>query len=299
MRKTLIASAFLFSCLAAAQECTSYVVINAWEPRVHLNIETLKAADLSARLDHGKTPLTVVSASQQYTSRLLVLLETDGLGRNEVSDTVDTVMRFVRQAPEGKPVAFGIYADRAIFTKDFYSTTAERTAAANAVREEAGSLGKRVALYQSLIDAVKVFGTHQPGDAVLLVGSAYDDRSNKTPGDVAKAFIESGTRLIVMLREPMSSLNRDDFLTNTHEREKSMFSGLTARTGGAYTDFDPSFFTFAWRGYMLAIRQPEGARRAGAQKWKLKLQGPAAENLKRARLDVPEQLPPCSSAPPN
>ncbi|MBZ5522719.1 MAG: hypothetical protein LAP21_10820 [Acidobacteriia bacterium] len=297
MQRILIACVLFFSCLAVAQECTSYVVINAWEPKVRLDIETLKAGDFAARLDHGKTPLTVVSASQQYNSRLLVLLETDGLGKNNVSETVDTVMRFVRELPEGKPVAFGVYADHAVFTKGFFTSSKERTVAANAVREEAGSLGKRVALYDSLVQAAKLFGERQPGDAVLLVGSPFDDKSHKTPGDVAKAFMNSGIRLIVMLREPMSSLNRDDFLSNSHDPEKTMFTNLTVSTGGAYTDFDPSFFTFAWHGYMLGVKLPEGGRRADGQKWKLTLKGQAAENLKHARLYVPERLPPCGSEP--
>jgi hypothetical protein len=281
----------------AAQECTAYVVVNAWEPRIHMPIETLKAGDLAASFDKGHAPLTVVSASQQYKSRLLVLLETDGLGKGKIDDAVDTVTRFARQAPEGQPLAFGVYADHAVFTKGFFSNSSERAAAVSAVREAAGSLGKRVALYDSLLEAVKLFGEHQPGDAILLVGSPYDDRSSKSVGAVEKALMESGVRLLVMLRESMSSLNRDDFLINSHEAEKKLFSDLSLRTGGAYTDFDAGFLNFAWRGYMLAVKQPDGAGKT-PRKWKLKLQGQAADNLKRARIYFPELLPPCGSPPP-
>jgi len=297
MLKILIAGVLCISCLAAAQECTSYVVVNAWEPKVHLAIETLKAGDFDARFDKGHVPLTIVSASQQYKSRLLVLLEVDGLDKGTATEAVDTVTRFARQAPEGQPLAFGVYADRAVFTKGFFSSSTERAAAVSAVREEAGSLGKRVALYESLIEAVRLFGEHQPGDAILLVGSPYDDRSGKSVGAVEKAFMESGVRLLVMLREPLSSLNRDDFLINSHEAEKKLFSDFSFRTGGVYTDFDAGFLNFAWRGYMLAVKQPGGAGKA-ARKWKLKLQGPAADNLKHARIYFPELLLPCGSPPP-
>jgi hypothetical protein len=297
--RALLLSPFLclVAAFCAAQECTTYVVVNAYEPKVHMGIETLKAGDFDAHLDKGRVTLTVVSASQQYKSRLLVLVETDGLGQNSVSEAVDTVTRFARQAPEGQPLAFGVYADHAIFTKGFFSNSSERAAAVSAVREEAGSLGKRVALYDSLLEALKLFGEHQPGDAILLVGSPYDDRSSKAAGAVEKALMESGVRLLVMLRESMSSLNRDDFLINSHEAEKRLFSDISLRTGGAYTDFDAGFLNFAWRGYMLAVKQPDGAGKT-AKKWKLKLQGQAADNLKRARIYFPELLPPCGSPPP-
>ena len=51
----------------------TYVVVNAFNPKLSIDILTLKPEDLDARMD--KTPLEIVSSEQKYTSRLLVLIE--------------------------------------------------------------------------------------------------------------------------------------------------------------------------------------------------------------------------------
>jgi len=291
--RTLILSVLLFSCIASAQECTTHVVVNVYEPKIGLDVETLTAADFDASLEHHRTPLTVTGASQNYTSRLLVLLETDEAAKKpEIGEVIDTVTRLARQAPEGEPVAFGVFADRAVFTKGFFPDAAERAKAINAVREEADAVGKRVAMYDSLLAAVKLFGPHQPGDTLLLVAGAYDDKSSHSSGAVEQAVRAAGVRFMVMLREPLSAVAHADFLTNSHEIEKKMYTDLSLSTGGAYTDFDPHFFSFAWRGYMLDIKATEG-RRGGPAKWKLRLTGEKADKLRKAKIYVPQLLPPC------
>lgn len=294
IRTALIPLALLaFSAPAFSQECSSFVVINARDPRLGMNIETLKAEDFEARLEKGKTPLSIVSATQQYKSRLLVLVETDGAANKEnIAANVDTITRMAKQAPEGQPVAFGVYADHAVFTRGFITDAKEREAAISAVREEADTLGKRVALFDSLVEALKLFGPHQPGDTLLLVGTPYDDRSGNSTGRFEKQLLASGVRFQVMLRDPLSAVARNDFLTATHDLEKKIFSDMTEKTGGAYTDFDPGFFSLSWRGYLLEVKAPESAMR-GNRKWKLKLKGEVRDTFRRARLYVPAQLPPC------
>src|SRR5215831_1153709 len=173
MRQVLLIIILVFSPLALGQECTTYVVVNAYEPRLHIDIQTLKLSDFEAKT--GSSELPIVSASQDYTSRLLVLVETDGAADNpKIGEVVDTVVRMARQAPEGKPLAFGVYAERAVFTKGFLADAEKRKTEINAVFEESEALGKRVALYDSLREGLKLFGEHQPGDTVLLVGTPFD-----------------------------------------------------------------------------------------------------------------------------
>ncbi len=209
---------------------------------------------------------------------------------SKIGDVVDAVTRMARQAPDGQPVAFGVYAGKAVFTKGFFTDPDERTRAIGAVREEARSLGKRVALFDALHEALKLFGPHQSGDAVLLVGFPYDDKSSHSAGDVEREFLQSGTRLMTMLREPISSNSRD-FLFNPHTSEKALFLEFPERTGGAHSHFEPHFFGWNWRGYMLGVKIPGG--KSGSERWKLKFRGVAGDVFKKAELYYPQLLPPC------
>src|ERR1700694_2252938 len=119
MRQALLLAILLFSSWSAAQDCTAYVVVNVYNPKLSIDVLTLKAEDFEARMDG--TILPIVSSRQDYSSRLLVLLETDGTNNDQVAEAVDAVTRMARQAPEGQPLAFGVYADRAVFTKGFFA----------------------------------------------------------------------------------------------------------------------------------------------------------------------------------
>ncbi|HJX83530.1 MAG TPA: hypothetical protein VJ723_04210, partial [Candidatus Angelobacter sp.] len=259
--------------LAVGQDCTSYVVVNAYNHKLAFDLVTLKAGDFEARM--GSTPLSIVSSEQNYKTRLLVLVEVDRSGDDaRIGEVVDTVTKMARQAPDGQPVAFGVYAGKAVFTKGFFADPDERDKAISVVREEANSLGKRVAMLDSLREALKLFGPHQPGDAVLLVGFPYDDRSSHSAGEVEKLFLESGTRLMTMLRAPMSSNSRD-FLFNSHTPEKNLFLEFPEKTGGAHSHFDSHFFGWNWRGYLLEVKVSGGKSSNEPKKWKLKFRGVA------------------------
>lgn len=293
MRPVLIIFVFVLAAtaLVVGQDCTSYVVVNAYNHKLAFDLVTLKATDFEARM--GSTPLSIVSSEQSYKTRLLVLVEVDRLGDDQkVAEVVDTVTKMARQAPDGQPVAYGVYAGKAVFTKGFFADPDERDKAISAVREEANSLGKRVALLDSLREALRLFGPHQPGDAVLLVGFPYDDKSSHGAGDVEKLFLESGTRLMTMLREPMSSNSRD-FLFNTHTPEKNLFLEFPEKTGGAHSHFDSHFFGWNWRGYLLAVKVPGNKVKSSPERWKLKFRGVAGDVFKKAELYYPQLLPSC------
>lgn len=294
MRLTLCLVAMLVLGLAGfCQECTTSVVVNVFDDRLRLDVQTLTAEDFQARMD-GK-PLAIVNSQQDYNSRLLVLVETEGTAKDDkLSDVLDTVTRMARQAPEGKPVAFGMYSERAVFTQGFVADPKERTAQINSVVEQADSLGKRVALFDALHEALQFFGAHQPGDTILLVAGPYDDKSNHSLSDVEKEFLARGTRLMAMLRRPMSRVGSSDFVLNSHDREKSLFLDFAERTGGAHSEFDPHFFGFAWRGYMLDVKVPDKVRKP--HNWSLKVRGLRDGFFRHIFVFYPELLPPCRLA---
>jgi|SRR5579864_1440284 len=293
MRQVFFAALLFFAAPSFCQDCTTSVVVNVFDDNLHIDVQTLKADDFQARMD--KNALTIVNTEQKYDSRLLVLVETDGSADDaKLQDEIDTITRMARQAPEGKPIAFGVYASRAVFTRGFIADPEKRNTEIGEVIEQGNSLGKRVALFDALHEALQFFGKYQPGDTILLVGGPYDDKSSHSIADVKKEFLATGTRLMAMLRRPMSFVARDDFMFSTHEPEKSLFLDFSEKTGGAHSQFDPRFFSFAWRGYMLEVKVP--VQESKPRKWSLRLRGGVKAAFKHSRIFYPELLPPCHVA---
>jgi len=282
--------ALLLSSQGLAQECTVTVLASFYDQLTKDEIETLKPDDLEIKIDGKRLP--VLSASRDFNNRLLILLETEGSAKNEkLSGLVSIVTQQARQVPAGKPVAFGVFAEKATFTKGFSSEPEMRTAAINEVIEGAPPLGKRVALWDALHEALALFGPHQPGDTVLLVGDPYDDSSHRSPESVEKEFIVNGTRLFMMRRTEGSRVERD-FMWQTHDLEKMVLARTTEETGGLLSMYVASLIRFAWAGYMLEIKLPPGMSRP--HKWKVQFRGDAAVTHRKTNFYYPARFPACN-----
>lgn len=275
----------------AAQECTNTVLVSFYDQLTTNEIQTLQPDDLQIRMSGSELP--ILGFSRDFNNRLLILLQTEGAGKSEkLSDLIEMVTRQARTAPDGKPVAFGIFAQKAIFTKGFEEDEKKRTAAVNDVIEEAGSLGKRVALWDSLHEALEQFGPHQPGDTVLLIGDPYDDISHHNADDVEREFLTSGTRFFMMRRMHASHVDRD-FTWSTHELEKTVLERMTQETGGLLSEYVPSLIRFAWAGYMVTLKLPSDM--SHPHKWKVQFRGSAARSHRKTNFYYPALLPPCNS----
>ncbi|MBZ5507940.1 MAG: hypothetical protein LAO78_20960 [Acidobacteriia bacterium] len=291
LRILAVAVLLVTACSAAAQECTTTVLVSFYDQLTKNEIETLKTGDIEVTVA-GKT-VPRPSATRDFNNRVLVLVETDGAAKNDrVEEVVDMVTRQARQADEGKPVAFGMFAEKALFTKTFLADPEKRTSAINGIVEEAGSLGKRVALWDALHQALGLFGPHQPGDTVLLIGEPYDDASHHSAGTVEKEFIASGTRLFMMRRSRSSRVERD-FLWSSHEFEKTLLDRMTRETGGLWSEYVASLIRFAWAGYLLEIKLPPGMNKP--MKWKVQFHGTAAQTHRKTNFYYPALLPPCAA----
>ncbi|MGC2696291.1 MAG: hypothetical protein WA738_10925 [Candidatus Angelobacter sp.] len=274
-----------------AQECTTTVLVSFYDQLTTTEIETLKIDDIDVRMSGATLPL--LGFTHHFNNRLLILLETEGAVRNEkLEDVVDMVTRQARTAPEGKPVAFGIFSENTLFAKGFLADPDKRTAAINEVIEQEGSMGTRVALWDALHDALALFGPHQPGDTILLVGEPYDNASRHSASNVEKEFLAQGTRLFVMQRVRGSRVDRD-FTWRSHELEKTQLDRLTQETGGLLSEYVPSLIRFAWAGYMLEIKVPPGMNKP--RKWKVQFRGKAAQIHRKTNFHYPALLLPCSS----
>jgi hypothetical protein len=277
----------LCSAFAAAQTCTSYVVVAAIDRTTGEEIFNLKPADLRVTGTHA--PLSIVSLEPGFKNRVMVLLEADGTDNNKIGEVSDSITKMAREAPEGKPLAFGIFAEKRFFTETFNSDPGARKAEINDVIEMGAKVGNHVAMYDALLEALHRFGAHQPGDTILLVADPFDDHSRHTSDDVRKEFERTGTRLAIMLRQPLSRVARD-FMWSQHLTEKKLFEDLTVRTGGMFVDYHPWLFRFPWKGYMVGVNAPSDAH---SHKWKLKFASEVAQQNRQTTLYYPQFLTPC------
>jgi hypothetical protein len=278
----------------ASQACTSYVLVSAFDHKTGENIQNLTAGDFQAKL--GKSEADIVSATQPENDRLLILLETDGTSNEKIEDLVGSAIRLARETPEGKPVAFGVFVKRWVFTKGFETEPKRRTAAISEVAEEESNLGQQVHLYDALLQGLAIFGAHQPGDAVLVITDGYDDGSDHSGEEVEKEYVKSGTRLFVLLRRAPSHVG-GNYMWRSPERMIHQVEKMSASTGGTYTMFSSKDFTYPWQGYKLGIRLPETT--AAHRKLNLRLQGMAAVTYRHPHLHYPERVPACAAAPPD
>jgi len=295
MRRTIWLSLLLLLPLlnrsAAGQTCTAYVVIPAFDKVTHDPIENLQAQDFEARMGHAQLP--ILSADHNFTNRLLVLLEVDQAGdKLKVGEMVDLITRMTRNIPEGKPVAFGIYATKSEFTTGFQADPTERSREINDVIERRSAMGNRVGLYDAMHAALALFSHPQAGDTVLLIGDPVDDHSHYSPSDLIGEYTRRGIRVTIMPRQPINHVERD-YITNSHTMEKAFFDHISTMTGGFYTDFKARWFQSPWQGYLLAIKLPDGLSKP--KSWNLRVRR-SVELAHKANVFYPAKLGPCAGS---
>jgi hypothetical protein len=293
MRKIVLLLSLLVLCSSwsFAQDCTTYIMVAAYDRKSGDVAENLTADDFEARLNGKEIP--ILSATQQFSNRVVVLLETDGRSSDRVDDAVTLATRVARQSPEFKSMAFGAFAKRSVFTQGFIEDESQRARAISAVVEEAENLGNSSAMYNALHNALKLFGQHQPGDTVVLISDGYDDSSDRSGHEVEQEYLSRGTRLVMMYRQQPSHVT-GNFMWNPPEHDRARLEEMSARTGGTYTMFDPYEFSLASHGYLLAIRVPEDGK---ARPWKLRMRRSSLV-ARRIQIHYPDRLPSCSAPPP-
>src|SRR5262249_21301727 len=106
MRLAFCFSLLLISVWAAAQNCSTYALAAPFDKKTGDDVANLQPENFEAKM--GQTILPVLSSTQDFDNRVLVLLETDGADSERIGDVVDLVVKLARQAPDGKRIAFGI-----------------------------------------------------------------------------------------------------------------------------------------------------------------------------------------------
>lgn len=278
----------IVSSFSVAQDCTAYVFLDAFDQKTTRGIDNLTAQDLEARM--GNQLLPIVSVTQKLNNRVLVLAEA---GQGDNSNSLLELQELVNHASMDQPIAFGIFAERTLFTEAFYKNPAQRNAEMKELIAQASSLGTRTSVFDALHDALARFGEHQPGDTILLVSRAADFHSHRNGADLEKEFFEHGTRLLFIYKS-FSLRNGGGTVNDFHNLRE--LKQLVSKTGGMYTNFrDKGFLNFAVTGYLLEIKLPNALEKP--REWQLKLRGGAARMHKDALMVYPWKFPPCHIQP--
>ena len=279
--------------VAFAQNCTTYLVVDTFDTKTTKGIDSLQAQNFVAK--SGLLSLPVISAKQGFNNRVLVLVEISTKAERPHLHTLPRIVGdIVRDAPAGRPLAFGVFSEKAVLTSDFSTEPSKRATAIDDVLAQAAQLpGRSPALFDSLDQALAVFGPRQPGDTILLVADGNDAKSKHRPAYLIEKFAETGTRLLVLFqpRPSMSEEKKNNRLYFPISEELKVLSTLT---GGGYRFFELQHeLEFAWAGYMLGIQIPATWNKP--RTWELKVRNSKGRVDDNTLLFSPWKLTPCSS----
>jgi hypothetical protein len=162
--------------------------------------------------------------------RIVVLLDTSGSmggerGPEKWKIARESVRDLLAQTPGDVPIAMLTFA-RTV-TKEFDFPDARATIG-NWLEEspdrQIAHKNPETALFDAILQAVKLLGTPQPGDAIYAITDGYDNASSASVGPTQAALLKSGTRLFAfVLGEPG--------MPGTEDR-KTSFLNLIEASGG-------------------------------------------------------------------
>jgi hypothetical protein len=271
-----------------AQTCTTYVLVDPFDGKTGTGMDNLKAENFGATV--GSLSLPIVSVTQSFNNRVLVLIEIRGAG---VQQARALVQASASHAPAGRPIAFGVFAEEAFISREFSDDPKKRSAAIDEILTEAAHLpAKDTALYDSLHQAIAAFGMHQPGDTIVLMTDGQDYKSKRSPADLTKELAANGIRLLVVIEPKTRPVGRD-FAQHARESDRALKT-MASSTGGAFNHSGYGrTLEFAWAGYMLGIQTPVTLDKP--KDWKLQIKNANGEIDKNALLYFPWKLAPCGA----
>lgn len=284
----------LAASFASAQQCTTQIAVNAFDSHTKDFLYGLTPQDFDATAGHLELP--VASVKPVFRNRVLVLLDA---GSNPDNAALKQMAALVEEAPPGMPVAFGIFAHHAAFTRGFVTDPDLLSSVIKHVMAESTALGKAANLSNALVQALEIFGPHQAGDTILLVTSGASAESNRAMRHLQKEFRRHGTRLQLLMglwpspASGGSGVARLFSAWDAADHFSSRLIALANSTGGALMGFmNSDWLHAASSGYMLTVLTPAGM--TSARNWSLRIRD-AGNDVPPADLFYPEQIRPCAA----
>jgi hypothetical protein len=216
---------------------TRSVMVGVLESRGGAAVSDLTKENFQLRVN-GK-PLPVLAAQYSRTPRRIVILldvsasmTSDGYGSqsNEWKLVREALADFLQSAPADVPIAMATFSNT---VQEVFDFSQGRGAISNWLNEGLGKepkfRGKKkyTALYDSILEGLKLLQTVQPGDALYAITDGGDNISHASPAHVTDALLHSGVRLFALCLQPTS------FITYEEQTGLDALFEVADDTGGA------------------------------------------------------------------
>jgi hypothetical protein len=288
------------SSFSAAQRCTTSVLINAFDARTRESLHGLRASDFAASVGR-RGELHIESVRPVFRNRVLVLLDLGGLiGSSSAQQTARTAMLqnaidYLIEAPQEMPVAFGVFAERAVFTHGFSGDPESLASSLRSIAQRATGLTGNSDLTTALLQALAMFGQHRPGDTILLISNGNGPARKTKWNALAREFARRETRIQLLMNTPAASASDSASMfsafTSVDLMDPSLVK-LANSTGGVLMGFmNSEWYNVAASGYLLDVRE---SRRTKSKSWHLQVRNYGDEFGVKPVLFYPRQLPACS-----
>jgi hypothetical protein len=290
------------SSFSAAQRCTTSVLVNAFDARTRESLHGLRASDFAAS-DGRRGELKVESVRPVFRNRVLVLLDVGGLnGSSSAQQTARTAMLqnaidYLNEAPQEMPVAFGAFAERAIFSHGFSGDPESLSSSLQSISQRVTGLTGSSNLTTALLQALAMFGQHRPGDTILLISNGNGPARKTKWNSLAREFARRETRIQLLMNTPAESVSDSvpmfSAFTSVDLMDPSLLK-LANGTGGVLMGFmNSEWYNVAASGYLLDIRE---SQRTKSKSWHLQVRNYGDEFGVEPVLFYPRQLPACSAS---
>ena len=280
----------MLALLAHGQQCPTEVPVNAFDSHTRAFLFGLTPADFEARV--GSSELTISDVKPIFRNRVLVLLDA---GNRPERESLEDVTQLLDQTPSGMPVAVGVFAQRAVFTRGFISNNDLLISSTHRLVQQAVALGRGSNFHDALQQALDLFGPHRPGDTILLVTSGNEHENKRTFKDLRREFHLRGTRLQLLagLFPAAQATEASGIFSawTVPENFSDRMITLANSTGGALMGMMNSDWPdAATSGYMLSVLTPAAMKKP--RPWSLRIRD-TGNDVPPADLFYPEQLSPC------
>jgi hypothetical protein len=273
----------------------------------------LGRADFSARF-RGKPVNITFAELDTHTRRIVILLDASGsMLADHWKPALDAADDLLTKVPVRIPIALAVFSDKVEKKVGFSQGRAAIEAELAALRARHKAMLKsepHTALWDSVLDALGMFGTPHLGDVIYAITDGEDNKSKYDYGKVEQVLASSGIRLFALLPLRGNLPLTVEELTGPQDLREAV-----AVTGGLLVSFgriisplqlstkrdssalpqpalDALYREMAVF-YRLDVELPEAVDKP--RDWDLKLEAPG-KNKKGWNLVYPRKLMPCAPA---